>query len=162
MTEKESVSGLDNQVEDTSVDYISAINELKANSVDRSKYESLRAENKRLLESIVNGQTIELGQVQQPKKDIDELRKAVFKDESTNLEYWTNVLDLRDALIEKGERDPFLPYGQKILPTNEDIECANRVAKVVRECIDYAEGDTEAFTNELQRRTVDTPMPRRK
>lgn len=162
MTEKESVSGLDNQVEDTSVDYISAINELKANSVDRSKYESLRAENKRLLESIVNGQTIELGQVQQPKKDIDELRKAVFKDESTNLEYWTNVLDLRDALIEKGERDPFLPYGQKILPTNEDVECANRVAKVVRECIDYAEGDTEAFTNELQRRTVDTPMPRRK
>ena len=162
MTEKESVSGLDNQVEDTSVDYISAINELKANSVERSKYESLRAENKRLLESIVNGQTIELGQVQQPKKDIDELRKAVFKDESTNLEYWTNVLDLRDALIEKGERDPFLPYGQKILPTNEDIECANRVAKVVRECIDYAEGDTEAFTNELQRRTVDTPMPRRK
>ena len=162
MTEKESVSGLDNQVEDTSVDYISAINELKANSVERSKYESLRAENKRLLESIVNGQTIELGQVQQPKKDIDELRKAVFKDESTNLEYWTNVLDLRDALIEKGERDPFLPYGQKILPTNEDVECANRVAKVVRECIDYAEGDTEAFTNELQRRTVDTPMPRRK
>ena len=162
MTEKESVSGLDNQVEDTSVDYISAINELKANSVDRSKYESLRAENKRLLESIVNGQTIELGQVQQSKKDIDELRKAVFKDESTNLEYWTNVLDLRDALIEKGERDPFLPYGQKILPTNEDVECANRVAKVVRECIDYAEGDTEAFTNELQRRTVDTPMPRKK
>ena len=162
MTEKESVSGLDNQVEDTSVDYISAINELKANSVDRSKYESLRAENKRLLESIVNGQTIELGQAQQSKKDIDELRKAVFKDESTNLEYWTNVLDLRDALIEKGERDPFLPYGQKILPTNEDVECANRVAKVVRECIDYAEGDTEAFTNELQRRTVDTPMPRRK
>lgn len=162
MTEKESVSGLDNQIEDTSVDYISAINELKANSVDRSKYDSLRAENKRLLDSIVNGQTVELSQVQQPKKDINELRKAVFKDESTNLQYWTNVLDLRDALIENGERDPFLPYGQKILPTNEDIECANRVANVVRECIEYAEGDTEIFTNELQRRMVDTPYARKK
>lgn len=147
---------------DTTVDYIQALNELKQNSVDRSKYEALRADNKRLLDSIVNGQAAEMEIKTEPKKSVDELRKAVFKDESTNLQYWSNVLDLRDTLIENGERDPFLPYGQKILPTNEDIECANRVANVVRECIEYAEGDNEAFTNELQRRTVDTPYARRK
>ena len=45
-----------NQVTDTSVDYISAINEIKQNSVDRAAYDKLRAENKQLLDTLVNGQ----------------------------------------------------------------------------------------------------------
>lgn len=141
-------------------DYIAAINELKQNSVDRSKYDQLKAENKRLLDSIVNG--TDIGQVKtQEKKSIDELRAAYLKEDQTNLEFVTNTLALREALIEKGEPDPFLPIGQKILPTEEDINTAKRVAQVLQECVDEAEGDSEWFTNELQRRTVDIPMPGR-
>lgn len=139
-------------------DYITAIKELKENSVDRSKYDQLKAENKRLLDSIVNG--TDIGQVQaQEKKSIDELRSAYLKEDQTNLEFVQNTLALREALIEKGEPDPFLPIGNKILPTEEDIATANRVAQVLQECVDYAEGDSNVFTNELQRRTVDIPMP---
>lgn len=148
---------------DTNTDYIAAINELKQNSVDRSKYEQLRADNKRLLDSLVNGQTIEQQPVKQPV-DIAELRRKVFnREEQSNLQYCENALALRNALIENGEQDPFLPCGSKTLPTDEDRATAQRVADVMQDCIDYAEGDSNIFTNELMRRTVDTgPIKRKK
>lgn len=161
MTEQE--TNATGEVVDSNADYIAAINELKQNSVDRSKYEQLRAENKRLLDSIVNGQSAEVATKQAEKPSIEELRERLFKDEPvSNLEYVTNALELRQALIESGEKDPFLPWGNKIIPTTEDIECAERVARVMQECVDYADGDSELFTNELQRRTIDSGMPRRK
>ena len=55
----------------------------------------------------------------------------------------------------EGNPDPFLPVGKQILPTDEDVAAANRVADVLKECVDYAEGDSAVFTNELQRRLVD-------
>ena len=147
-----------NVVDDT--DYIEAIKTLKENSVDRAKYEALRADNKRLLDAVVNGQTVE--NTVKPQVDIQALRNELFnKENQTNLQYVENALKLRTALIESGEQDPFLPYGSKIVPTDEDIATANRVAAVLQECIDYADGDSAIFTNEVQRRTVDT-APRRK
>lgn len=159
MTEEDKTS-VTGTVDETTQDYIDTIKNLKENSVDRSKYEALRADNKRLLDSIVNGQSVE-SQAPVNKPSIDELRKQVFKEDQTNLDYVTHALELRDALIANGEPDPFLPYGKKIVPTDEDVAAAERVATVLRECVDYAEGDSQIFTNELQRRTVDTG-PRRK
>ena len=141
-------------------DYIAAITELKENSVDRQKYDALKADNKRLVEALVNGQPIETNS--KPPVDIQALRNELFRNENqTNLQYVENALKLRNALIESGEPDPFIPQGSKVIATNEDISAAQRVADVLQECIDYAEGDSQVFTNELQRRTVDT-MPRRK
>lgn len=141
-------------------DYIAAIKELKENSVERQKYDALKADNKRLVEALVNGQTIETNS--KPPVDIQALRNELFKNENqTNLQYVENALKLRNALIESGEPDPFIPQGDKVIATSEDIAAAQRVAEVFQECIDYAEGDSQVFTNELQRRTVDT-MPRRK
>lgn len=142
---------------DNAMDYIDALNQLKQNSVEREKYEALRAENKKLLDSIVNGQTIEQTVVESPK-NIQEMRNSLFNEENSNLDYITKALDLRDALIERGEPDPFLPYGKQIVPTEEDINAANRVAAVLKECVDYAEGDSAVFTNELQRRTLDVKV----
>ena len=48
------------KVDDTQVDYIEAIKNLKQNTVDRSKYDELKAENKKLLDSIVNGQSVDV------------------------------------------------------------------------------------------------------
>ena len=141
-------------------DYIAAIRELRENSVDRRKYDALKADNKRWVEALVNGQTIETNS--KPPVDIQALRNELFRNENqTNLQYVENALKLRNALIESGEPDPFIPQGSKVIATNEDISAAQRVADVLQECIDYAEGDSQVFTNELQRRTVDT-MPRRK
>lgn len=151
---EQSVTG---EVEDMTPDYLAAIKELKQNSVDRAEYDKLRAENKKLLDSIVNGQSVEVESVPE-KKSIEELREAYLKEDQTNLEYITNTLNLRKALIEEGKPDPFLPIGNQILPTDEDVAAANKVASILQECVDYAEGDSSVFTNELQRRLVDVKI----
>lgn len=147
-----------NQVDDMTPDYLAAINELKANSVDRQKYEELKAENKKLLDSIVNGTEVALPRDE--KKSIEELRANYLKEDQSNLDYISNALKLREALMAEGKPDPFLPLGEQILPTDEDIATANKVAAVLQECVDYAEGDSNVFTNELQRRLVDVKIPR--
>lgn len=148
-------------LEDNTPDYIGEIQKLRDNTVSKEDYERLREENKKLISSLANGESI--GVEPEAKPDINELRKKVFENEhQSNLEYWGNALNLRQALIDSGENDPFLPYGHKIVPTTEDVECANRVAEVVKECIEYADGDSQLFTNELNRRTVDVSLPRKK
>lgn len=137
--------------------YIQALNELKAKSVDREDYEKLKAENKKLLDSIINGTEIAQQPVEE-KKSVEDLRKAYLKEDQTNLEYITNTLKLREALMAEGKPDPFLPIGEQILPTDEDVAKAQQVAQVLQECVDYAEGDSAVFTNELQRRLVDVKI----
>ena len=155
MPEEKIENGTGTDVVDNT-DYIAAIKELKQNSVDRSKYEALRAENKKLLDSIVNGTPVEVKV--EDKKSIEELRAAYLKEDQSNLEYITNTLKLREAIIAEGKPDPFLPIGEQIMPTDDDIKTAEKVANVLQECVDYAEGDSAVFTNELQRRLVDVKV----
>ena len=160
--EKVSVTGT---VEDNTQDYLAAIKELKENSVNRSEYDKLRAENKRLIDAVVNGQPGQEEQVlvRHSKEQIDDLRNDLFNSprELNNLEFITKTMELREALMENGEPDPFLPVGKQISPTRDDIEGAEKVAQVYKECIEYAEGDSEVFTNELMRRTRDVKLPRK-
>ena len=160
--EKVSVTGT---VEDNTQDYLAAIKELKQNSVNRSEYDKLRAENKKLIDAVVNGQPGQEEQVvvKHSKEQIDDLRNDLFNSprELNNLEFITKTMELREALMENGEPDPFLPVGKQISPTRDDIEGAEKVAQVYKECIEYAEGDSEVFTNELMRRTRDVKLPRK-
>ena len=152
-------------VEDNTQDYLAAIKELKEKSVDRSEYDKLRAENKRLIDAVVNGQPGQEEQVvvKHSKEQIDDLRNDLFNSprELNNLEFITKTMELREALMENGEPDPFLPVGKQISPTRDDIEGAEKVVQVYKECIEYAEGDSEVFTNELMRRTRDVKLPRK-
>ena len=147
-----------------SIDYIEAIKEMKQNSVSKEAYEKLKQENKQLLDSIING--TELSQqnikVEEPI-DIKKLRNNLFNQDGdlNNLEYISSALKLRDELIKKGEKDPFLPVGEKIIPTDEDVQTANRVAAILQDCVDYAEGDSAIFTTELQRVMIDSSPMRR-
>ena len=163
LEEKEvSVTGT---VEENTQDYLAAIKELKENSVNRSEYEKLRAENKKLIDTVVNGLPGQEEQVvvKHSKEQIDDLRNDLFNSprELNNLEFITKTMELREALMENGEPDPFLPVGKQISPTRDDIEGAEKVAQVYKECIEYAEGDSEVFTNELMRRTRDVKLPRK-
>lgn len=136
------------------VDYISAINEIKQNSVDKKQYLKLQQENKRLLDALVDGKQIDLPKVEEP--NIPEMRKKLFGEDLNNLEYVDTALKLRTALIEKGEPDPFLPIGDKVNLTQDTIDKAEHVANVLKECVEFADGDSGIFTAELQRRTVDS------
>lgn len=158
MEEKEVTSVSQQEEVNDSIDYIEAIKEIKQNSVDREAYNKLREENKRLLNSLVNGESVDVKK--EEPVNIDELRDKLFNKESTNLEYISNALKLREELMKQGKPDPFLPAGKNIIPTEEDIKTADRVAKVLQECVDYADGDSNVFTNELQRVTVDSVLPK--
>lgn len=138
-------------------DYLDAIKNLKETTVDRSKYDALKAENKKLLDAVVNGQEINVQQ-ESNRRDAQTIREELFNQEHSNLEYITLALELRNTLIAEGKPDPFLPYGRQISPTREDEEIAEKVAQVYQECVDFAEGDSELFTNELMRRTKDVKI----
>lgn len=159
MTDEKLINETGAQVEDMTPDYLEAIKDLKQNSVNREDYEKLKAENKKLLNSIVNGQTVEVEAGPQ-YRDVDVIRDELFNHEHNNLEYVKLALELRNTLIAKGEQDPFLPIGKQISPTREDVEKAEMVAQVYQECVDYAEGDSSLFTQELMRRTRDVKTRR--
>ena len=142
--------------------YIAAIEELKASTVSRDAYNKLRSENKQLLDALVSGQQLPQTQTEN-KPSVAELRKKLFATDGndlSNLEYVETALSLRNSLIEAGERDPFLPYGDKVDITTEQIDTANKVANALQEMVDFAEGDSGVFTAEYQRRIKDVAIPR--
>ena len=140
----------------TAEDYIEAIKSLKQNTVDKTAYDALRSENKKLLESLVNGEEIQ-PQNKILSESIDELRHDILSNDSlTNLEYWDKVLKLRSALLKRGDEDPFVPQGQKVNATAADYATAEKVATIMQEMVDNSEGDPNVFLNEYQRRVKDT------
>lgn len=156
-----SVSG--EEQSNDSADLIKAIKEIKQNSVSREQYEKLQSENKELLNTLINGGQVEMIDPA-TKPSIEDLRKQLFSKEAadkgmTNLEFIEKSLELRDAIIESGGMDPFLPVGKGIELTRDDYEAAEFTAEQFRECIDIAQGNPEVFTNELMRRTVDNSLP---
>lgn len=150
ITEQTNVTG--NEVEDSTQDYLAAIKELKQNSVDRSEYEKLKAENKKLIDAVVNGQQLEV-EPEAKHRDAQEIREELFNHEHNNLDYVKLALELRETLMSEGEPDPFLPMGAQISPTADDVATAEKVARAYQECIDYSGGDSALFTQELMRRT---------
>ena len=154
--EKKAVSGTESQI-DTNQDYISALNEMKKNTVSKEAYDKLREDNKKLLDTIVSGQSLEQTEVKQ-EVDVDALRKELFgksRRDLSNLEYVDKTLQLRKALMEKGEQDPFvMKAGRTSSPEAEDFKKAERVASVLQECVDIADGNDSVFDNEFQRRLI--------
>lgn len=149
-------------VNSTEENYIDALNTLKRNSVDKSEYEKVVQENKRLVDTLIAN-----GQIENPVEDIpvdiDGLRKELFgrrQKDMNNLEYCTKVISLRDAIIERDNVDIFLPNANSYQPTFDDIATANRVADTFKHCIEYANGDSQVFTNELMRLTKDSAPQR--
>ena len=139
--------------------YIEAIKEMKNNYVPRDQLKKLESENKQLLDALVSGKEISINTTKE-EVDATELRKKLFNKDAqlSNLDYVKTALELRDALLEKGERDPFLPYGDKVTLTAEHYDKADSVAQVLKDCVEFADGDSGIFTAELQRRTKDS-MP---
>lgn len=133
----------------TNQDYISALNDMKKNSVSKAEYERVKTENKQLLNSLVNGETITADVVE--KKDVNELRERLFGETNlSNMDYVKTALDLREALLDAGEPDPFLPQGHQVQPSLQDEATAERVAGVMYEALERADGDAASFTAHLQ------------
>ena len=136
-------------------------NESSENANDNI-FEQLEKEKKGLIEALKSGEQIQIQEEPKDEETIESLRKDLYGTPDkpmTNLEYISKTLKLRDKLIANGEKDPFLPHGSEYQENQADIDKANYVAKVYQECVDYADGDPQLFTNELMRRTAnDSPL----
>ena len=138
---------------------------LRANTVDKAEYERVVAERNQMFQSLASqprpNAAPEAPKVD-PTKRMAELRASLYGEDCqlSNLDYWKNTLELRQLILDQGGRDPFLPYGKDNAIDDDDIKTVSRVVAGVQSCIDYADGDSDIFTNELQRITVDTPVAR--
>lgn len=161
--DQKNLTNVSGEVDDMTEDYLGAIQDLKQTiTVERSKNDTLKAENKKLLDAVINGSAAPAQQTK-TQVDIEELKKKTFfNDNQSDLEYITNVLELRDAIIESGQPDPFLPCGRKIVPTEQDEAAAERVAKGLREIVEVADGNSAVFHNEYERRVGYTIIARKK
>lgn len=143
--------------------YVKNIKSLKENMVDKKEYDKLVEENKRLSLAVMNGETLPDNENEKENKpSIDELRQNFKKDNQTNLNFWNNALKLREAVIDSGEPDPFLPKGHELIASEDDKVKADKVAKVMKELIDESEGSPEVFNALLQKTLVDDPLLSRK
>ena len=123
----ETVTNLTNESGETSVetgtefDAVTAINELKQNTVPKAQYEQVVAEKNKYLKALIDGSQIADAKPKAPV-NIDELRQDLFsgKKDLTNLEYAKKSLELREALIERDGVDIFVGRGSKLTPTDED------------------------------------------
>ena len=145
----------DNDPEMTASEYINQINNLRENTVSREEYERIKNDNRELAKALINGTGANIPGITKPenKPDLDDLRKKLFTKKSKNdLEYFTNLLALRDGVMADGQPDPFLPVNREFRATAQDEADAERIATQIKEAIEYADGDPAVFSNDLRRR----------
>lgn len=154
-TTTNSVSGNDGI--DTS-QYISAINEMKQNSVSRDKYNKLKEDNRQLLDALINGGQIEVPTAEE-KKSAQEL-VAEFHElagrkrgRPLDVEFSEKLLEVRDAFFEETGEDLFLPSN----PTDTDYKNAQDVEAFFRTCLEAADGNNDVFEREVSRHLVEYP-----
>ena len=152
------------QTQETYTDYIEAINKIKSSTVSKDDYEALKQERNELLNNLVNGQYVSAEHTEPEQvKPLSQLRKQLFKPEKTltDVEYVTKALELRDRAIEETGKDCFVGSSHSYTPTSEDYATAQKVADVLKECVENSGGNNAMFMAELQSRMVDNYMPRR-
>ena len=135
-------------------DYLANLQALKDNTVPKEVHAKLIAENKRLAQALANGDFGGSKETNVPvKPSVEEARMKVFTGgRKTDLQLFSEVLDLRDAVLASGGRDPFLSTQKDYTPTMQDEADAERIANAMRESIEYADGDPALFRSEMQRR----------
>lgn len=152
-------------------DYIEAIQNLKDNTVSKEQYEKLRAENKKLLNAVLNDQKAEKEEpvetVEQLQNDLrtikSELANAQEKGMS-NLEFTSKALKYREKAMKLGLQDPFVP-NTPTGPEENDFRSAERVAEVLQKCVDEAKGNPATFRNLFEQAVRDDskiPIKKRK
>ena len=123
-------------------DYVANVKKLKEQTVDKELYEKVLQDTKVLRDAILEGTSLEgNGQEATKKPEREALVKELLESSDTelsNAQYVKKALELRQAIIDDGELDPFLPVGAKIQPTGEDIAKAQRVAEGLQYCLEEA------------------------
>lgn len=120
-------------------DFVSALAELKENTVDRAEYERVLGENRTLTNALAKGYSYNAKD--EEIIDVDGLRKELFDPKAsrkTDLEYFEKILKLRDGIMADGGPDPFLPHNREYKANSIDEASAQRIADGIKHCVEYA------------------------
>lgn len=153
-------------------DYLEAIQNLKDNTVSKEQYEKLRAENKKLLNAVLNDQKAD--NKEEPVETVEQLQNDLRKIKSelanaqekgmSNLEFTSKALKYREKAMKLGLQDPFVP-NTPTGPEENDFRSAERVAEVLQKCVDEAKGNPATFRNLFEQAVRDDskiPIKRKK
>lgn len=155
MEDNTNVTLVEDTVPSTEENYIEQIKALRANSVDRAKYDKVIEENKQLTQALIDGGQIQGATVVQEEPDISAIAESLLHESNNNLSYISKALQYRQAIMDKFDVDVFVSGDPTHTPTGEDYETAARTAEVLQNCVDVADGDPAVFQSELQRVLVD-------
>lgn len=145
---------LENQEEQDAIDIIT---EMRANTVSKDKYNKLKEDNEKLMRALANGETIQVEAPNTP--NIEDLRKEYFEFENkSDVQIAKDILALREAIIESGDQDPFLPNGKGAVITQQDRMDAQAVADLLQYAVDNSDGDNAVFLAQFSSKLVDNPM----
>ena len=139
-------------------DYIDAIKDLKQNSVGKDKYDALKAENKKLLDAIVNGQELP-NQSNSESLDsrLDYYKKYKENKFNSDLEYWENFINLRKATMKEYGADPCVagnygltPEGGRANAAYGEAETVEEQMNLIEDFIKEANGNPLVFSTLMQ------------
>ena len=142
--------------------------EYKKNSVPKERFDRLAKRNEELTHALTHNQEMEeeAQKPKEPNKDkILRLNNELYSDkrkDMTNLDYISKTLELRDAVIEEGGRDPFLPTRGVDKDSPANLAMAERVANGLAQMVEDADGNPEQFNALYQARVEDVVVPGRK
>lgn len=142
-----------------------AIKDLKENMVSKEEYDKVLKENEAIaktLKDAFNGEGIDQSKEREEGVDCKKLVEKLKSGNLSNLEYIETACKLREAKLETDGVDIFAPQGFSIQADEHDLESAQKVYDVFKECVDQANGDSGVFTAMLQSRMVDIKLPNKK
>lgn len=120
-----------------SKEFLSSLEDVKKTMIKREEYDKIIKENNELKKALLNGFTIK----DEPQKTASELKKEYQEKvrNLTNLEGMKLGLQLRDAVIREGGKDPFLA------PDQTDSSKAEFIAETLKQIIEDSDGDPGVF-----------------
>lgn len=144
------------QVNETpETNYIEIIQNLKNNTVSKAEYEKAMKDNRMLAEALATTPvqaTAEEVVTLPTDEEVQGLRDKLFNTpHMSNLEYMKTTLQLRDALLARGERDPFLPNNNGYIDNDVDAAKVEAMAKGLQQIVEYCGNDSKLFDSELKR-----------
>ena len=125
-------------------EYAAFVKHLKETTVSKEEYDKVVEDKKTLAKALAEGGDVPEIEKQENKPSLEELRKKFLKageNNLTNVEFVQTALELREASMEAGEPDPFLPRGLKRKPDNSDYQGAERVATFLKDCVEQSKDE---------------------
>lgn len=156
----------ENQEQTLEEDYLDQIKNLKENTVSKDEYLKLKREHTKLLKDYVDGTVTatEGPKTQVPERTVRDIKKELFTPnrQLSDVEYVTKTLELRKKVIDETGVDCFVPHSHNYSPTDSDFQKAEKVAKVLQDCVDLSDGDNGKFIANLQSKMNDVALPSRR